>query len=77
MHIWPHVVKTKMGLKSGGFFLEIVNKQVKIVNKQLKTEKNPPLIKHILALPMMGQICFLKDLQLFEIKNFHLGHPVF
>ena len=49
MHPRPLVVKTKMGFRSGGIVLEIVN-------KQLKTEKNPPLLKHILALPMVGQI---------------------
>ena len=65
-----------MGLKSGGFFWEIVNKQLKIVNKQLKTEKNPPLLKHILALPMVGQICTFEELQPFEIATFDLGHPV-
>ena len=31
---------------------------MKIVNKQLNTGKNPPLLKHILALPMIGQRYF-------------------
>ena len=49
---------------SDGFFWKIVNKQLKIVNK------------HILALPMMGHRCFFQELQLFEIPNVDLGHPV-
>ena len=75
MYIWPHVVKTKMGLKSGGFFWEIVNKQLKIVNKQLKTEKNPPLLKHILALPMIGQICLFQGVLAIWNCNFWFGSP--
>ena len=39
MYFWPYVGKAKMGLRGGGFFLENVNKQLKIVNKQLKTKK--------------------------------------
>ena len=41
-----------------------------------ENRKNLPLLKHILDLPMMGQICFFQELQLFEIPNFDLGHPV-
>ena len=76
MYIWPHVVKTKMGLKSGGFFWEIVNKQLKIVNKQLKTEKNPPLLKPILVFITYGLGCIVIEVQPFEVATFDLGHPV-
>ena len=39
-------------------------------------KKNPPFLKHILALPMVGQICTFEELQPFEIATFDLGHPV-
>jgi len=36
-------------------FFKIVNKQLVIVNKQLKSENRCRLPKHILALPICGQ----------------------
>ena len=58
-----------MGLRSGGFF------QFSAVCLQF-SKKNPPFLKHILALPMVGQICTFEELQPFEIAAFDLGHPV-
>ena len=57
-----------MGLRSGGFFFSLF-----VYNFQ---KKNPPFLKHILALPMVGQICTFEELQPFEIAAFDLGHPV-
>ena len=64
-----------MSLRGGSLFGEIVNKQLKNVNKFSKLKKLPPL-KRILALPMRGQICIDLELQPFEKGNFDLGHPV-
>ena len=38
--------------------------------------KKLPLLKHISALPTWGQKWTQTELQLFEIGNFDLGHPV-
>jgi len=66
-----------MGLRSGGFFS--VFSCLFTIFSCLFTifKKNPPLLKHILALPMVGQICTFEELQPFEIATFDLGHPVF
>ena len=39
-------------------------------------QKNPPLLKHILALLIVGQICIFQDFQPFEITTFYLCHFV-
>ena len=56
--------------------LKIVNKQLTIVDKQLKNQNKCRHPKHILALPTCGQKFILSELQPFEIANFDLGHPV-
>ena len=38
--------------------------------------KNLPPLKHILALPTLGQICTVTELQPFEISTFQMKHPV-
>ena len=44
-------------------------------NCKQTAEKNLPFLKHILALPMVSQICIFQDLQLFEITTFWFGSP--
>ena len=39
--------------------------------------KNPPPLKHILALPTWGQKCLVSEIEQIEKVNFDLGHPVF
>ena len=38
--------------------------------------KNLPPLKHILALPTLGQICTITELQPFEISTFQMKHLV-
>ena len=57
-------------------FWKIVNKQLKNVNKFLKIEKNLPPLKYNLALPTLGQICTVTELQSFENSTFQMKHPV-
>ena len=44
------------------------------MNCKLTAEKCTPL-KHILALPPLGQECLFSELQQFEPATFDLGHP--
>ena len=44
--------------------------------KSADLEKKLPPLKHILALPIWGQICTNIEIELFVITNFDLGHPV-
>ena len=44
--------------------------------KSADLEKKLPPLKHILALPIWGQICTNLEVEPFEITNFDLGHPV-
>ena len=44
-------------------------------NQPILTKKPPPL-KHILALPILGQECLRSETELIEKINFDLGHPV-
>ena len=55
---------------------QIVNKQLKNVNKFLKIEKKLPPLKRILALPTWGQICTVSVLQPFLSDFFQMEHPV-
>ena len=65
-----------MGLRSGGFF-SVFSCLFTIFSCLFTiSKKNPPLLKHILALPMVGQICLFYELQPFDIATFDLGHPV-
>ena len=48
----------------------------KCPKNQLILKKKLPPLKHILALPIWGQICTNVELDPFEITNFDLGHPV-
>ena len=59
-------------LKTQSFFMVIFQMLEKI---SWHWKKLPPL-KHILALPIWGQICTNLETELFEITNFDLGHPV-
>ena len=45
-------------------------------NQSFENGKKLPPLKHILALPIWGQICTNLETELFEITNFDLGHPV-
>ena len=54
IHFWPHVAKAKMCLK-GVHLIWIVNKKLKIVNKQLKKQNKCMPLKHIFDLPTCGQ----------------------
>ena len=45
------------------------------VNISQFSQKPPPL-KHILALPTLGQECLRSGTELIEKVNFDLGHPV-
>ena len=49
--------------------------QLFVYNFQL-AKRILPLLRHILALPMVGQIGIFQELQPFEIATFGLGHPV-
>ena len=40
------------------------------------TRKKLPPLKPILALPTLGQKCFVLEVDYFEIPDFDLGHPV-
>ena len=44
--------------------------------KSANSHKKPPPLKHILALPTLGQECLHSETELFEKVNFDLGHPV-
>ena len=44
--------------------------------KSADLEKKLPPLKHILALPIWGQICTNIEIEPFVITNFDLGHPV-
>ena len=44
--------------------------------KSANSHKNPPPLKHILALPTLGQECLRSETELIEKVNFDLGHPV-
>ena len=41
-----------------------------------ENQKNCTPLKRILALPTWGQKCIVLELQLKDISNFDLGHPV-
>ena len=45
--------------------------------KSANSHKKPPPLKHILALPTLGQECLRSETELIEKVNFDLGHPVF
>ena len=44
--------------------------------KSAEAHKKLPPLKHILALPTLGQKRTQTEVQSFEIGNFDLGHPV-
>ena len=65
-----------MRLRGGSFFqLLKICLHFSAVCLQFFKKKLPPL-KRILALPSWGQKCLVLEVQLFEINNFDLGHPV-
>ena len=71
----PKLVKPKCVSGVADFFsfqLFVYNFQLFVYNFL----KNPPLLKHILALPTWGQECIDPEIFQFEIKHFDLGHPV-
>ena len=49
-----------------------------VINRHLFSisHKKPPPLKHILALPTLGQECLRSETELIEKVNFDLGHPV-
>ena len=57
------------------FFFFFFEKQLKIEKKSKKLNKLP-LLKCILALPTLGQICIIFVLQPSEIPKFQIKHPV-
>ena len=61
-----------MRLTGGSFFLKIVNKQLKNLNKLKKTATSQT---HF-GFTNIGSEMILSELQSFEIKNFDLAHPV-
>ena len=58
------VDKAKMCLRGDGFFHEIVTNNWKQI---FVNQNNLPPLKHILALPTMGQICTVSVLQPFTL----------
>ena len=67
----PMSIKPKPVLWVVGF-LKNYKQIAKNVNKFFKTLL---LLKHILALPTLGQICTITGLQPFEISTFQMKHP--
>ena len=65
----PRLVKPKFIWELSVFFEKC--KQI------FENWKKLTAVKHILALPTLGQICTITELQPFEISTFQMKHPVY